>query len=147
MLFGSYQATVDVKGRLKVPTALRPDLDQAYGPDFFVTSIDGGQSVRIYPLPVWKETATKLAAPPSFNKAKRKLLEQATYWGQVARMDGQGRILIPSRLREPAAMRGDVDVLGQVNRIDVWNGERLGEHIKSEPLTDEDLESLNELGI
>ncbi|HEV2493461.1 MAG TPA: division/cell wall cluster transcriptional repressor MraZ [Terriglobia bacterium] len=147
MLYGRYPATVDVKGRLKFPAAVRPDLDQAYGPDFFVTSVDKGQSVRVYPLPVWKAIAEKLMQPPSFNTAKQRLLEQINYWGQVVRIDGQGRILIPSLLRDPAAMRGEVAVLGKLNHIDVWNGERLREHIESGPLTDEDREKLDSMGI
>jgi MraZ protein len=145
--FGSYPATVDAKGRLKVPAALRPFLDETYGPDFFVTSLDDAKSVRVYPLPVWRKIAEKLSKPPSFSKAKQKLLDHTTYWGQLSRIDGQGRILIPARLREPAAMLGDVDVLAQTNRIDVWNGERLREHIKAQPLTDEDWKDLNDLKV
>ena len=92
MLYGNYPAAVDVKGRLKVPTALRPFLDESYGPDFFVTSVDDAKSVRVYPLPVWRDIADKLGKPPSFSRAKQKLLDQTTYWGQVSRIDSQGRI-------------------------------------------------------
>ena len=134
MIFGNYPATVDPKGRLKIPTAVRSYFEETYGPDFFVTSIDGGQSVRVYPLSVWKDIAEKLASPPA-------------YLGQTTRVDSQGRILIPAKLREPAAMRGEVAVLAQVNRIDVWNDERLHEQITAAPLTDEDLENLSNLGI
>lgn len=147
MLYGNHPATVDPKGRLKIPAALRPDLDQTYGPDFFVTSIDDGKSVRVYPLPVWKGIADRLGQPPSFSPEKRKLLNQTMYWGQVVRIDGQGRILIPFKLRDSAAMRGEVAVLAQVNRLDVWNDERLREQIKAEPLTDTDWEKLGNQGI
>lgn len=147
MLIGNHPATVDPKGRLKIPSALRPYLDEIYGPDFYVTSIDDGQSVRVYPLPVWREIAEKLAKPPTFDKSKKKIIEQTNYWGQVARIDGQGRVLIPAKLRGPAAMHGEVSVMGKFNHIDVWNEERLREHIKGEPITDEDLEKLSELGI
>ena len=44
-------------------------------------------------------------------------------------------------------MLGEVAVLAQSNRIDVWNDERLREHIKGQTLTDEDLKELGELGI
>src|SRR5207247_8940305 len=94
-----------------------------------------------------KGIADKLASPPSFNKAKRKLADQTAYRGQTTRVDSQGRILIPAKLREPAAMRGEVAVLAQVNRIDVWNDARLQEQINAAPLTDEDLENLSNLGI
>lgn len=147
MLYGSYSATVDPKGRLKLPAAIRPDLDQTYGPDFFVTSLDDGQSVRIYPMPVWKKIVDRVAEPPTFVPAKKKFLDQSTYWGQVVRIDGQGRLLIPSKLRDPAAMRGEVSVLGQVDKIVVWNEERLREHVKTSSLNDQDWESLSNLGI
>ncbi|PYV22169.1 MAG: division/cell wall cluster transcriptional repressor MraZ [Acidobacteria bacterium] len=147
ILCGSHEATVDAKGRLKIPTAFRRFLDETYGADFFVTSINDVQSVWVYPMPVWRDIAQKLAQAPTFDKSKRKALDQTTYWGQVARIDSEGRILIPAKLREPAAMQGEVMVLGQVNHMDVWNHERLREHIKNQRLTDEDLEKLSNLGI
>ena len=76
-----------------------------------MTSLDGG-FVRVYPFSVWREIEDKLAALPSMNKAKKKFLDRTNYWGQAARMDGQGRILIPSLLRESAVMRGEVAVIG-----------------------------------
>src|ERR1700693_3701591 len=105
MLRGNYPATIDVKGRLKIPTAFKQYLDEKFGPDFYVTSLDG-KSVRAYPLTAWREIEDKLAAQPSMNKAKKKFLRSVNYWGRPARMDAQGRILIPSLLRESAAARG-----------------------------------------
>ena len=146
MLRGNYPATVDVKGRLKIPTAFKLFLDENYGPDFYVTSLDG-QSVRAYPFSVWREIEDKLAALPSMNKAKKKFLDRANYWGQPARMDAQGRILIPSHLRESAATRGGVAVIGYLNYLDVWSIDRFLEHMEKEPLTDDDLSTLSGLGI
>lgn len=146
MLRGNYPATMDVKGRLKIPTTFKQYLDENYGPDFYVTSLDG-QSVRAYPFSVWREIEDKLAALPSMNKAKKKFLDRANYWGQSARLDAQGRILIPSLLRESAAMKGEVAVIGYLNYLDVWNMERFREHLEKEPLTDEDEATLSGLGI
>ena len=146
MLRGNYPATVDTKGRLKIPTAFKADLDESYGPDFYVTSLDG-QSVRIYPFSVWRGIEEKLAALPSMNKSKKKFLDRTNYWGQAARMDGQGRILIPSLLRESAAMRGEVAVIGYLVYLDVWNMEHFREHLERNQLTDEDEQTLSNLGI
>lgn len=146
MLRGNYPATVDVKGRLKIPTALKQDLDENHGPDFYVTSLDG-QSVRAYPLGEWRKIEDRLAALPSMNKAKKKFLDRTNYWGQSARMDAQGRILIPAHLRESATMRGEVAVMGYLTYLDVWNKERFQEHLDKEPFTDEDLATLSGLGI
>jgi MraZ protein len=137
---------VDGKGRLKIPTAFKTFIDENYGPDFYVTSLDG-QSVRVYPFAVWRGIEEKLQALPSLNKAKKKFLDRTNYWGQMAKMDSQGRVLIPSTLRESAAMRGEVAVLGYLNYLDVWNNERYREHLEREPFTDEDLGGLSDLGI
>lgn len=146
MLRGNYPATVDGKGRLKIPTAFKQQIEESYGLDFYVTSFDG-QSVRIYPFPVWREIEEKLAALPQMNKSKKKFLDRANYWGQQARLDSQGRILIPSLLRESAAMRGEVAVIGYLNYLDVWNMERFRENLDRNPFTDDDEATLSNLGI
>lgn len=146
MLRGNYPATVDGKGRLKIPTAFKQQIEESYGVDFYVTSFDG-QSVRIYPFPVWREIEEKLAALPQMNKAKKKFLDRANYWGQPARMDSQGRILIPALLRESAAMRGEVAVMGYLDHLDVWNAERFREHLERNPFTEDDEATLSNLGI
>lgn len=146
MLRGNYPATVDGKGRLKIPTAFKTFLDENYGPDVYVTSLDG-QSVRIYPFSVWRKTEDKLAALPSLNKSKKKFLDRTNYWGQTGRMDAQGRILIPLLLRESAAMRGEVAVIGYLVYLDVWNMERFRDHLEKSQLTDDDEQTLSDLGI
>lgn len=146
MLRGNYPATVDGKGRLKIPTAFKTFLDENYGPDFYVTSLDG-QFVRIYPFAVWRDIEQKLAGLPSMNKAKKKFLDRTNYWGQTSRADTQGRVLIPALLRDSAAMAGEVAVIGYLNYLDVWNMERFREQMERHPLTDEDEQTLSELGI
>lgn len=146
MLRGNYPATVDGKGRLKIPTAFKTHVEENFGPEFYLTSLDG-QSLRIYPFSVWREIEEKLAALPSLNKAKKKFLDRANYWGQTGRMDVQGRILIPALLRESAATKGEVAVIGYLNYLDVWNMERFREQMEKNPFTDEDQQTLSDLGI
>jgi MraZ protein len=146
MLRGNQPATVDGKGRLKIPAAFKTYLDENYGADFYVTSLDG-QFVRIYPLPVWREMEEKLKAQPSMKKAVKKFLDRTNYFGQMGRADGQGRLLIPSVLRESAAMQGEVAVLGYLTYLEVWNNQRYLEHLEREPLTEEDEKELSDLGI
>jgi len=146
MLRGNYPATVDGKGRLKIPTGFKTYLDENFGQDFYLTSLDG-QFVRVYPFSVWRGIEDKLAALPSMNKLKKKFLDRTNYWGQWGRMDGQGRVLIPTQLRESAAMHGEVAVLGYLNYLDVWNAERFRDSLEHDPFTSEDLEGLGNLGI
>lgn len=137
---------MDGKGRLKIPTAFKAYIDENFGPDFYITSLDG-QSVRVYPFSVWRGVEEKLQALPSMNRAKKKFLDRTNYWGQMVKMDSQGRVLIPSTLRESAVMRGEVAVLGYLDRIDVWNQERYREYLEHEAFSDQDMQDLSDLGI
>ena len=75
------------------------------GKEFYVTS-DSGDYVRIYPMKKWRAIEDKLAAAPSYNKAKQKFLARANYYGQAVILDNQGRILIPPVLRESVGAAG-----------------------------------------
>jgi len=146
MLRGNAPATIDEKGRLKIPSVFRAEIERSWGSDFYVTSLSG-ESVRVYPLPVWQEIEERLAKLPSLKPAKKKLLDRTNYFGQVASADKSGRILIPPLLRESAQMTGEVAVLGYLNFLDVWNHERFLSRMKNEPFTEDDHEVLSELGI
>jgi len=146
MLRGNAPATVDEKGRLKIPSTFRADIEESWGSDFYVTSLSG-ESVLIYPLPVWQEIEERLAKLPSLNPTKKKFLDRTNYYGQLASADKSGRILIPPLLRESAQMTGEVAVLGYLNYLDVWNHERFLGRMKDQPFTEEDHEVLGKLGI
>jgi MraZ protein len=145
MLRGNYPATVDDKGRLKIPSVFLDTLKKS-GKRFFVTS-ENGESARVYPMKFWEGIEQKLAKISTHNRSKQRFLDRANYYGQVVEIDGQGRILIPGVLRESAQMKGDVDVLGELNYLVVWNHARFIENMNRNPLTDDDLNTLDSLGI
>ena len=146
MFRGNAPARIDDKGRLKVPNAFRFLLETKYGRELFLTSVSG-EYVRIYPMPVWLELEQKLGDMPSTHPAKLRFLDRVNYFGQIAELDTQGRVLIPLRLRDAATMAGDVDVLGQVRYLDVWNHDRFLTKLQREPYTDDDARALSEFGI
>jgi MraZ protein len=146
VLRGNAPARIDDKGRLKVPNAFRALVESKYGRELFLTSVTG-EYVRIYPMPVWLEIEGKLGAMPSTNPSRLRYLDRVNYYGQIAELDIQGRVIIPVRLREAATMSGDVDVLGQFNYLDVWNHDRFLSKLQREPYTDEDERALSEFGI
>ena len=145
---GNQIATIDEKGRLKIPSIYRTEIEETHNGsnEFFITSLKG-DSVQIYPLSVWQETEERLAKLPALNPTKKKFLDRTNYYGQLASIDKSGRILIPSLLRDSAKMTGEVVVLGQLNYLDVWNHERFLAKLKEQEFTDEDYQTLGELGI
>ena len=146
MLRGNYAAKIDDKGRLKIPNAFRSLIEGQHGAEVFVTSLTG-EYVRIYPLPVWMALEEKLGRMPSTHPARLKFFDRVNYFGQVAEIDTQGRVLVPGRLRETAGMSGEVDVFGQYDYLDVWNHERFAAKLQREPYTDDDARALAEFGI
>ena len=146
MLRGNYTAKIDDKGRLKIPNAFRTLVEEQHGPDVFVTSLTG-ESVRIYPMPIWMALEEKMAKVPSTHPARLKFFDRVNYFGQTAAFDNQGRVIIHPRLRESASMAGDVDVFGQYDYLDVWNHERFVAKLQHDPYTDDDARALAEFGI
>ena len=146
MFRGNHPTRVDDKGRLKVPAEFKRVIDEKYGTQFYITSLDG-KVAQIYPFEEWERIEQKLANLSTFNPTKKKFLSRVNYWGQQVEMDGQGRLLIPQLLRENAAIKGEVAVLGNLTYLEVRNMEALQREIETESFTTEDEKTLDDLGI
>jgi len=146
MFRGSAPAKIDDKGRLKVPTDFRRAIEERYGPELFVTSVEG-ESALLYPLPVWEEIEARLGSMASTDRVKARFLERVSYFGQQSRLDNQGRLLIPQILRESAGMSGEVVVSAHLDHLVVWNRDRFARRLEQQPFTEEDFRTLSERGI
>ena len=146
MFRGNHPTRVDEKGRLKVPAEYKRVIDEKYAQKFYITSTDG-ISAQIYPFEEWERIEQKLASLSTYNPTKKRFLTRTNYYGQVVEMDGQGRLLLPQILREAAQLRGEVAVLGNLTWLEVRNMEALDKEIKEQPFTDEDIKTLDDLGI
>ena len=146
MLRGNQPATVDDKGRIKIPTSFRNAIRESYGVELFLTSLTG-EHVRIYPLAVWTALEERINRIPTMNPARQKLLDRVNYFGHATTMDKQGRVLVPPLLRDTADIAGEVVVMGQMDYLVVWNHDIFKQRLSNEPLTEEDLEKLGEMGI
>jgi MraZ protein len=143
---GHAPATVDDKGRLKVPVDFRKFIEERYGRDCFITSQDGARAL-VYPIPVWLELVDRLARVPSTSLAKQKFLERANYYGQASSLDAQGRLLVPAVLRDVAAIKSEVVVIGNQDHLIVWNEERIQKRLGESPMTPEDYKELELHGV
>ena len=146
MLRGNYSARIDDKGRLKIPNAFKAVVVDQHGSGLYLTSVTG-DSVRIYPMPVWLGVEERLRRMASTHPARLKFLDRVNYFGQLSEFDAQGRVSLPPRLRSAAGMAGEVDVLGQVDYLEVWNHDRLLAKFEKEPWGDDDAKALAEFGI
>ncbi len=145
-LRGSASTRIDEKGRLKVPAAFRSAIQNAHGPEVFVTSLTG-DCVRVYPMPMWLKIERKLTSISSNHPSRLKFLDRVNYYGQTSELDGQGRVVVPLHLRESASIVGDVRVFGRIDYLEVWNEERFVHKLQREPWTDDDGLKLSDHGI
>jgi MraZ protein len=139
---GSAPARVDEKGRLKVPSLFRAQIEEAFGPELFVTSVNG-KNVLLYPLPIWRAVEEKLAALPPMHRPKNKYLERVNYYGQDATLDGQGRVLVPQILRDAVKLPSEVVVTGNIDHLVVSDRGALQSRLSTEEFTDEDYDELS----
>ena len=146
MFRGNHPTRVDEKGRLKIPADFKREVDEKYGSQFFITSVDG-ERAQVYPMPEWQRQEEKLAAMPNSHPAKKKLLDRISYYGQVAEMDAQGRVLVPQVLRDSARISGDVVVFGKMTFLEVANHDLFKAKLDAEPMTAEDEAALASFGL
>lgn len=136
MLRGNCPAKIDEKGRLKIPQAFRLLIEREWGRELFVTSVNGDH-VRIYPMAVWEQLEKQLGGGP-WDPATKRFFKAVNYHGQTAELDNQGRVLIHPHLRQKAGTLAEVDVLGEVDHLAVWNHERLEDDLAANPVTEAD---------
>ena len=143
---GNHPARVDEKGRLKLPADFKALLvPDAEGKQvFYITSKDG-ERAELWPIEAWEQIEASLAKLPSTNPAKRKFLDVTNYYGQMAEMDTQGRLLLPQILRDKAGLTAEVVVFGAQTYLEVLNRPTI--EAKDLTLSAEDLSSLSGLGI
>jgi MraZ protein len=140
---GGFPATIDAKGRVKLPARLREQLDNGFGREVYVCSFFPHE-LRIYPLAAWQAVEEALLSKPAMKPAVLKLIERVNY-GRSLEMDDQGRILVPALLREMVDVEGEVVVSGRINHLAVTNRSRAASFLKEASLSDDELEELAQL--
>jgi MraZ protein len=126
MFRGANKLTLDIKGRLAVPTRYRERLQERCGGNLVVT-VDKDQCLLIYPFPDWEDLERKLMKLPSLNPQARRLQRLMVGHATELELDGSGRILLPPSLREYGLLNRDVMLIGQGLRFELWDETRWNE--------------------
>ncbi|MGM0541450.1 MAG: division/cell wall cluster transcriptional repressor MraZ [Pseudomonadota bacterium] len=125
MLFfrGINSVNIDIKGRMAVPKKYREAISEASDNQLIATIDLHSPCILIYTLDEWEVIERKLMALPNVNPQNR--LYQRLLLGHATEMeiDSQGRILLPSLLREHAKLDKPAILLGQGNKFELWSQE------------------------
>ena len=112
---GTYEHSIDAKGRLFIPAKLREELGVTF---HLAMGIDA--CLAIYPQETWERFTEKFASlPMSQSKAMRPLFANAVR----CELDSQGRIVVPQKLRKYAKLDKDVVIIGVNDRAEIWAAE------------------------
>lgn len=123
MFRGANAASLDVKGRLAMPSRYRDELNVRCAGNLIVTVDAVDPCLNIYPLPEWELIENKLRQMPSLREETRRLHRTLIGSAQDVEMDGNGRLLIPPRLRVRAGLDKKVMLVGQLNKFQLWDEE------------------------
>jgi MraZ protein len=121
MFRGIAALSLDAKGRMAIPSRYRERL-LADGAEQLILTLDHrGQCLLLYPLPVWEAIERELIEAPNLlavvDQLKHTLIGHAT----ECEPDGQGRILLPSMLRELVGIDRQVALVGLGNKFELWD--------------------------
>ena len=142
MFTGEYRHTIDGKGRIAVPARFRPRLDEGA---FVSRWIDG--CLGIFPRSVFEDLAARVAARPVTDAGARTFSRFVFSSAFEFQLDGQGRVVLPSGLREWAGLEGEAVVVGSRDHVELWTPRRWAEYSTAMSSPDVLAEYIQGLGI
>lgn len=116
MFFGTYTPKLDEKGRLFLPAKFREDLA-----DGLVVTRGQERCLTVWSMEDFGRLTDRLREAPVTNKGARDYVRMLFAAASQELPDKQGRISIPSVLRDYASLTKDVMVIGAMNRIEIWD--------------------------
>jgi len=122
---GKYYYTLDQKGRLIIPAPFREILASNYTSRLIFTNDAFDRCLNAYPVDEWGALMEKVKAMPQTLDSVRYFMRRVIGSAIECEIDRQGRVLIPSALRIDSGLDSEVVVLGQGNRIEIWNKDEL----------------------
>ena len=143
MFIGEYNYSVDDKGRLAIPSKFRAALKSGA---IITRGLDN--CLFVYTKTEWATLAEKLSALPMSRANSRAFSRLMLAGAMDAKLDTQGRVIIPDYLRKFATIGKKVVIAGLFNRLEVWDEDKWNNYKqKTEKDSNDIAEQLGELGI
>jgi MraZ protein len=139
---GSYELKVDDRGRIKVPSKYLSALEEQYGKELYITSINGDR-VLLYPLGVWEGIEQAIATMRVRSPEIEDYVSRTSFWGNEGEVDGKGRVLIPPELRTSSKLDGNVRIIGKIDHMVLWNEDEFRAKALSGEFSDEKLHQVS----
>ena len=112
--------SIDAKGRFAMPKNHRDKLKEN-GVSELVVTADPSRCLLVYPKPMWEEVEIKLNELPNSSQYTRILQRLYIGYATDIELDGTGRMLLPSELREYAGLDRKGVLIGQGKKFELWD--------------------------
>ena len=121
MFNGQSEHTCDQKGRVIIPSKFREELGDSF---FIARGFEHEDCLFVYSKEEWHSFLTTLTEPSDFDSDVRRRRRLFSASSEECETDKQGRVLIPSYLREYAGIQSSVTVIGNISRLEIWDSEK-----------------------
>ena len=129
MFGGAFKHTLDKKGRIILPAQYRSKLSEKYV-DKFVLTRGFEDCLLVFPSDEWKNFENKLKNLPLSDSNTRYAIRVLYSNAFETTLDKQGRMFIPSDLREKVGIAKDVVITGYFNMIEIWAKNKWDDYMK-----------------
>ena len=123
MFRGVQYINLDAKGRMAVPARQREQLSLICEGQLVMTVDTQSNCLAIYPLSEWERIERDVQALPALNPAVKRFQRLVLGYASDLQLDGNGRVLLPSALREYARLERRAVLVGQGNKLELWSEE------------------------
>ncbi|AHK78250.1 protein MraZ [Ectothiorhodospira haloalkaliphila] len=120
MFRGITNLNLDAKGRMAMPARYRERLMESCQGRLVIT-IDRDGCLLVYPLPVWERIEEALVSRPNMDRKTRRMQRLLVGHATECELDGQGRILLPTPLRDYAGLDKRAVLVGQGKKFELWD--------------------------
>ncbi len=118
---GKYYYTIDPKGRVMVPSAFRDVIGEHYGAKLIVTVAPVDRCLHLYPVEEWENLLEKVSKLPKSHRSMKLFLRTVVGSAVETEIDKQGRVLVPSSLRTDGDLKGELVIVGVLEKIEIWD--------------------------
>ncbi len=122
---GKYYYTLDQKGRIIIPAPFREILSSNYTSKLIFTNDVFDRCLCAYPADEWDLLIGKIKEMPQTLDSVRYYMRRVIGSAVECDIDKQGRVLVPSALRIDGGLDSEVALMGQGNRIEIWDKSEL----------------------
>lgn len=138
MFQGHANTTIDEKGRIIIPAKFRRHIP-AEANSVMNLTLGRDNCIWLFPSNEWVKVLETVKGTNPYTQDEVSMRRQMLFYTDEITVDSQNRILIPQQTLKLVGIKKDVLIIGQIERIELWNPDAYGKYLKGSPDSYEDV--------